>query len=168
MKQCIPKCKLYHYLMLLFLNIGAILIHSKPLNSPGKMANPSRLFHSFRIRATLYLSFWNWNQFFFKQRDILMIESMNSLSRRVPIRSEVRSTEYFQRNWHRIPFLCFLKKWKYFSKKVWSLLSGPSVLITTMNINIWSYWHFYSQDTMFWMEWRAFGAYRAVLRCSRY
>ena len=78
--------------MLLLLNFDAILIQSKSLNSLGKMANSSRLFSSFRIRAIPYVSFWNGNC---KQRDILMIESMNSLSRQVSIRSEGTSTKYW-------------------------------------------------------------------------
>ena len=93
--------------MLLLLNFDAILIQSKSLNSLGKMANSSRLFSSFRIRAIPYVSFWNGNC---KQRDILMIESMNSLSRQVSIRSEGTSTKYFHRDWHCKPFFFFFFK----------------------------------------------------------
>lgn len=153
--------------MLLFLNFDAILIQSKSLNSLGKKANSSRLFNSFRITAILYVSFWNGNC---KQRDILMIESMNSLSRQVSIRSEGMSTKYFHRDWHCKPFFCvfFFLRGKHFSKK-YDLHSQVLLFSSLLWISsIWLYWHSYSQDTMFWMKWRVFSTYRNVLRCSPY
>lgn len=153
--------------MLLFLNFDAILIQSKSLNSLGKMANSSRLFNSFRIRAILYVSFWNGNC---KQRDILMIESMNSLSRQVSIRSEGTSTKYFHRDWHCKPFFFFF------------FFKGGSILVKSVISTLRSFCshHYYEYqasgctDTPILRtqcsEWSGgcLVLYRTVLRCSPY
>lgn len=129
------------------------------------MANSSRLFNSLRIRAILYFSFSKWNQFFLRERHT--DDRMYEFSVQTGFYSKWRE-EHWILSQALIPhtILLFRKKRKYFCKRMLSLVSDPSVLITTtMNIKHLLYWHSYSQDMMFWIEWRALGAYRIALRC---